>query len=50
MDGRWTNWNHDDGLGAPYKAIEKDVLFQKDLGEYSAHHARQKVEQGLGEV
>jgi len=49
-DGRWTNWNHKDGLGAAYEVVEKDIQFRNDPGEYSAHHARQKEEQGLGKV
>ena len=50
MDGRWTNWNHKDGLGAAQEIVEKDIQFQRDPGDFSAHHARQKEEQGLGKV
>jgi ligand-binding sensor domain-containing protein len=50
MDGRWTNWNHKRGLGASYEVVEKDIPFQNDPADYSAHHARQKKEQGLGKV
>jgi len=46
----WTNWNHEKGLGAPYDSVEKDIPFRNDPGDYSAHHARQKEEQGLGSV
>lgn len=49
-DGAWTNWSHEDGLGAAYEAVAGDIQFQNDPGEFSAHHARQKQEQGLGDI
>jgi ligand-binding sensor domain-containing protein len=49
-NGTWTNWNHADGLGAPYEAVAEDIQYQNDPGQYSSHHARQKKEQGLGDI
>jgi ligand-binding sensor domain-containing protein len=46
----WTHWTHADGLGAPYEQVEADMPFRNDPGEVSAHHARQKVEQGLEDI
>lgn len=45
--GRWTNWQHDDGLGAPYDQVREQIEFKRDPAKESSHHARQKVEQGL---
>lgn len=50
VDGRWKNWQHDEGLGAAYELVEADNPFKSDPGEVSGHHARQKVEMGLQEV
>ncbi len=49
-DGSWANWRHKDGLGAAYEKVAADQQFKNDPGQYSSHHARQKVEQGLSEV
>jgi streptogramin lyase len=49
-DDEWTNWTHEDGLGAPLEMVEGDITFSNDPGEVSSHHARQKEEQGLGDV
>jgi ligand-binding sensor domain-containing protein len=49
-DEKWTNWTHEDGLGAPLEMVEGDITFKNDPGEVSSHHARQKEEQGLGDV
>ena len=46
----WTHWGHSDGLGAPLELVEAEIAFQNDPGKFSSHHARQKVEQGLGDV
>ena len=46
--GKWTNWQHDDGLGAPYEKIKDDITFKNDPAAASKHHATQKAEQGLG--
>ena len=46
-DGKWTHWKHEDGLGADYEVVKKDIPFRDDPGRISSHHARQKVEQGL---
>ncbi len=45
--GQWTNWSHDDGLGAPYDLVKDDNTFGNDPAKVSSHHARQKQEQGL---
>jgi len=49
-DEGWTHWTHADGLGAPLEQVEGNIGFSNDPGQYSSHHARQKQEQGLGEV
>ena len=46
-DGAWQNWKHEDGLGADYDRVKEQIEFDMDPGEYSKHHARQKVEMGL---
>jgi ligand-binding sensor domain-containing protein len=45
--GKWQNWKHDDGLGAPYDVVKESIQFKNDPAKVSSHHARQKVEQGL---
>ncbi len=49
-DGTWTNWNHEDGLGAKYEVVKDDIAFSNDPAKTSKHHARQKEEQGLSDV
>lgn len=49
-DETWTNWKHADGLGAPLELVEGDITISNDPGQVSSHHARQKEEQGLGDV
>lgn len=49
-NGKWRNWDHADGLGAPYEKVSRNKQFENDPGQYSAHHARQKKEQGLEDV
>lgn len=49
-DGDWENWDHADGLGAPYEIVRDQIEFETDPAEYSQHHARQKVEMGLQNV
>ena len=49
-DDEWKNWLHADGLGAPYEIVREQIEFDMDPGEYSQHHARQKVEMGLEAV
>lgn len=46
-DGKWKNWKHEDGLGAPYELVRDQIEFQRDPAKESSHHARQKVEMGL---
>ena len=49
-DGKWKNWQHEDGLGADLTKVEKDIKFSRDPGKASRHHAKQKEEQGLSKV
>ncbi len=49
-DGTWVNWDHEDGLGAKYEEVKEDIAFTNDPARTSRHHARQKEEQGLGDV
>jgi len=45
--GRWSNWQHEDGLGAKYELVKDFNPFKRDPAKYSSHHAKQKIEQGL---
>lgn len=47
-EGKWTNWQHEAGLGAPYEKVKDDITFSNDPAQASKHHASQKAEQGLG--
>lgn len=47
QDGKWDNWNHAKGLGAPFEKVKDDIKFNNDPAQSSAHHARQKEEMGL---
>lgn len=47
---KWTNWQHEDGLGAPYEKVKDDIAFSNDPAKASKHHATQKAEQGLEDV
>ena len=47
---KWTNWQHEAGLGAPYEKVKDDIAFTNDPAQASKHHATQKAEQGLGDV
>jgi hypothetical protein len=49
-DGKWTNWQHEDGLGAPYDMVRGQIQFKHDPAQYSRHHARQKEEMNLQNV
>jgi len=49
-DGQWSNWTHAQGLGADYEKVKEAIKFKNDPGQYSSHHAQQKVEQGLEDV
>ncbi|WP_207063265.1 two-component regulator propeller domain-containing protein [Motiliproteus sp. SC1-56] len=49
-DGSWQHWTHAEGLGAPYELVKADNKFDRDPAQFSEHHARQKVEQGLEHV
>jgi ligand-binding sensor domain-containing protein len=46
-DGKWSNWNHAKGLGAPYDTVKDQIAFKTDPAKFSQHHARQKEEMGL---
>ena len=46
-DGKWDNWNHAKGLGAPYEKVKNDIKFTNDPAQQSVHHAKQKEEMGL---
>ncbi len=49
-DGKWKNWKHSDGLGAPFEQVRDAIRFTNDPGKASQHHARNKEEQGLQNV
>jgi len=49
-DGRWDNWNHAKGLGAPYERVKNAIDFKNDPAKVSEHHAKQKEEMGLGKI
>lgn len=49
-NGKWQNWNHSKGLGAPYERVKNDIQFKNDPSKVSEHHARQKQEMGLGDI
>jgi len=49
-DGKWENWNHARGLGAPYEKVKRAIEFDSDPSQVSTHHARQKQEMGLQNV
>lgn len=46
-DQSWEHWTHKDGLGVEYEKVKDSNPFSRDPAKYSAHHARQKIEQGL---
>jgi ligand-binding sensor domain-containing protein len=48
--GRWSNWNHAKGLGAPYERVKDAIDFNNDPAKQSEHHARQKQEMGLANI
>lgn len=50
LDGKWSNWNHKDGLGAPYEVVREQIQFSNDPARFSRHHARQKTEMDLENV
>lgn len=49
-DGKWQNWNHAKGLGAPYERVKDHIQFKTDPSKVSEHHARQKQEMGLEKI
>ncbi|MCP5150186.1 MAG: regulator [Ectothiorhodospiraceae bacterium] len=50
VDDKWTHWTHKEGLGAPYEQVRDQIQYTRDPAKESSHHARQKAEQGLGQV
>lgn len=46
-DGKWDNWNHEKGQGAPIEKVKNDPQFGNDPAKVSSHHAKQKDEMGL---
>ena len=50
VKGKWDNWNHDKGMGAPYEKVKAAIDFKGDVGTASDHHAKQKAEMGLQDV
>ena len=48
--GKWANWNHAKGLGAPYERVKDHIAFKNDPSKVSEHHARQKQEMGLEKI
>lgn len=50
QDGKWTNWKHADGLGAPYDTVKDAITFTNDPARYSDHHAQQKADLGMQDV
>lgn len=50
FNGKWDNWNHEKGLGAPYEKVKAAIEFKGDMGKASEHHAKQKREMGLQNV
>ncbi len=49
-NGKWENWNHAKGLGAPYEKVKDALAFKTDPAQHSSHHARQKEEMGLKDI
>jgi ligand-binding sensor domain-containing protein len=49
-NGKWSNWNHDKGVGAPYEKVKSAITFKSNMGKLSEHHAQQMKEMGLGGV
>ena len=49
-NGEWTNWQHEDGLGASYETVVETLQSTSDPAQSSRHHAQLKSEQGLEDV
>lgn len=47
VNGKWSNWNHAKGVGAPYEKVKSSIAFKNDPSKFSEHHAQQKKEMGL---
>jgi ligand-binding sensor domain-containing protein len=48
--GKWDNWNHAKGQGAPYEKVKNAIAYASDPSQVSTHHARQKEEMGLQNI
>jgi ligand-binding sensor domain-containing protein len=48
--GKWDNWNHAKGQGAPYEKVKNAIAYKSDPSQVSTHHARQKEEMGLQNI
>jgi len=48
--GKWDNWNHAKGQGAPYEKVKHAIAYNSDPSQVSTHHARQKEEMGLQNI
>ena len=48
--GKWDNWNHAKGQGAPYEKVKNAIAYKSDPSQVSTHHARQKEEMGLHDI
>lgn len=49
-NGKWKNWNHSKGIGAPYAKVKDAIAFKTGPGGASEHHAQQKREMGLQNI
>ncbi len=45
-EGKWSNWQHKDGLGAKYELVQADIPYRNDPSKVSQHHAAQAAEAG----
>lgn len=48
--GKWTNWNHARGLGAPLEKVKDAIDFKSDPARVASHHAKQKEAMGPQKV
>ena len=47
QNGKWQNWQHEEGLGASYDLVKDAIRSTNDPASASQHHARNKEDQGL---
>ncbi|MES1981636.1 MAG: two-component regulator propeller domain-containing protein [Pseudomonadota bacterium] len=48
LNGKWDNWNHAKGIGAPYEKVKDAITFKGGPGGASEHHAQQMRELNKG--